>query len=93
MFNNIGRKIQIAAKVFCWIGIVCSVAAGIIMLGNGVMQMRWSVAYGLPWVLGGIAAALVGSLASWVSSFMMVGFGILVERCEEIAENTRKTNY
>ena len=28
MFNNIGHKIQVLAKVLCWIGIICWVITG-----------------------------------------------------------------
>ena len=29
MFNNIGHKIQVLAKVLCWIGIICWVITGL----------------------------------------------------------------
>lgn len=93
MFSNIGRKIQLTAKVLCWIGIVCSVVGGMAMLGYGITELEWGIVYALPTIIGGVAAALLGSLASWVGSFMMIGFGILVERAEEIAANTRKSVY
>ena len=41
----------------------------------------------------GIGTALLGSLLSWVGSFMMIGFGDLVENTAEIAANTRKSAY
>lgn len=93
MFNNIGRKIKTTAKVFCWIGIICSVVSGVVMVSGGFAEMRWGIEYGLPAILGGIGIALLGSLISWVGSFMMVGFGELVENSAEIAANTRKNNY
>lgn len=93
MFNHIGRKIQITAKVICWVGIVCSVVAGLVLLGYGVTEIGWSMARGLTLVVGGVASALLGSLISWVSSFLMIGFGILVEKAEEIADNTRTRTY
>ena len=93
MFRNIGRKIQITAKVFCWIGIVCSVVGGIFLIATGIMDLRFGAMYGIRAILMGVGTALLGSLLSWVSSFMMIGFGVLVERCEEIADNTRKTSY
>lgn len=93
MFNNIGRKIKVTAKVFCWIGIICSVVGGLVMVAGGFSQMRWGMAYVLPAVLGGIGIAVLGSLLSWVGSFMMVGFGELVENTAEIAANTRKNNF
>ena len=92
MFSNIGRKIKITAKVFCWIGIIISVAGGVGMIVAGFSGM-WTYAGSIVTILGGIGTALLGSLLSWVGSFFMVGFGELVENSAEIAANTRKNIY
>ena len=92
MFNNIGKKIKITAKVFCWIGIIISVAGGVGMIVAGFSGM-WTYAGSIVTILGGIGTALLGSLLSWVGSFFMVGFGELVENSAEIAANTRKNIY
>lgn len=92
MFNNIGRKIKTFAKVMCWIGIISSVLTGLVMIA-GSFSGRFSGPAAAVGILSGIAVALVGSLISWVGSFMMVGFGELVENSAEIAANTRKNNY
>lgn len=78
MFDNIGRKIKSLAKITCWIGIILSVLAGIIMMGAG------------EGILSGILTALLGSLLSWVGNFMMAGFGDLVENTAEIAAYIRE---
>ena len=75
MFDNIGRKIKTVAKLFCWIEIICCVVAGIAIMGAGESAA----------VAVGIIVALGGSLMSWVGSFMMVGFGELVENSAKIA--------
>ena len=92
MFNNIGKKIKITAKVFCWIGIILSVAGGVGMIVAGFSGML-PQAGSIVTILGGIGTALLGSLLSWVGSFLMVGFGELVENSAEIAASTRQTNY
>ena len=92
MFSNIGRKIKITAKVFCWIGIIISVAGGVGMIVAGFSGML-PQAGSIVTILGGIGTALLGSLLSWVGSFLMVGFGELVENSAEIAASTRKNNY
>lgn len=92
MFSNIGKKIKITAKVFCWIGIIISVAGGVGMIVAGFSGM-WTYAGSIVTILGGIGTALLGSLLSWVGSFFMVGFGELVENSAEIAANTRKNIY
>ena len=89
MFSNIGRKIQTAGKVFCWIGIICSVISGLEMIMYGVEQMRWDAEAGPLLVLGGVALALLCSLMSWVGSFFVVGFGKLVENSETIAAKSQ----
>ena len=35
MFNNIGHKIQVLAKVLCWIGIICWVITGLVLMAGG----------------------------------------------------------
>ena len=87
MFNNIGRKIKVTAKVFCWIGIIASVLGGVGMIA--VSLTGYAPVTG---ILSGVGVALLGSLLSWVGSFMMIGFGDLVENTAEIAANTKKKN-
>lgn len=88
MFNNIGRKIKTFAKVMCWIGIIASVVAGLAMIAGS--SSSYAPAAG---IVAGILTAVMGSLFSWVGSFMLVGFGELVENTAEIAANTRKDGY
>ena len=40
MFNNIGHKIQVLAKVLCWIGIICWVITGLARLIHDVSAER-----------------------------------------------------
>ena len=92
MFSNIGRKIKITAKVFCWIGIIVSVVSGVGMIVAGFAGIL-PQASGVATILGGIGTALLGSLVSWVGSFMMVGFGELVENSSIIAASMGKNEY
>lgn len=92
MYNNIGKKIKTLAKVLAWLGIAVSVIAGIaIIAGGGAMS-----SYGSSYNMGGSAAVagittiIFGALGSWVSSFMLYGFGELIEKTTEIAKNTEK---
>ena len=90
MFNNIGRKIKTFAKVMCWIGIIVSVVAGLVMIVGSFFSYVYAPAAG---IASGLLTAVLGSLFSWVGSFMMVGFGELVENTAEIAANTRQNGY
>ena len=58
MFNNIGRKIKITAKVFCWIGIILSVAGGVGLIVAGFSGML-PQASSIMTILGGIGTALL----------------------------------
>lgn len=89
MFQNIGKKIKTLAKVICWVGIICSIVGGVVMAISGVGILRYDAASGVGAIVGGLLTAVLGALFSWIGSFMMLGFGEIVEKVNEIAENTR----
>lgn len=72
MYSNIGRKIKTLAKVFCWIGIISSVVSGIVVLAT----------MGDAGVLLGILTIVMGPLLFWIGSFILYGFGQLVENSD-----------
>ena len=72
MFENIGGKIKGLAKVVCWIGIILSVITGILAIA----------AQGSAGFIPGIAIIIVGALGSWVGSFVLYGFGEMVENSD-----------
>ena len=76
MFNNIGSKIKSLAIVVTVIGIVVSIIIGLSIIEH-------SISYGL-------FTIIIGCFISWVSSFFMYGFGELIEKTSQIAENTEK---
>lgn len=80
MFNNIGKKIKTLAKVFCWIGIIGSILGGIGMCFGGSSYYG----YDFTMAISGVVFAIVGSLLSWVGSFMLIGFGELIDNSAEI---------
>ena len=73
MYRHIGRKIMVVAKVFAWIGIIASIIGGL-----GMMAMDSAL------TVPGIALAVLGSLLSWINSFLLCGFGQLVDNSDEI---------
>lgn len=84
MFNNIGGKIKGLAKFICWAGIIVSVIAGIILIANatkGSGQYRYT---DTATIVLGVITIVVGSIASWVGSFVLYGFGELVENSSAI---------
>ena len=79
MFDNIGGKIKSLAQVVCWIGIVCSVLYGIILI---VADEDLAFL--------GFVVMIIGPLVSWVSSFTLYGFGQLVENTDQLVLNAEK---
>ena len=79
MFDHIGSKIKSLAKIVCWAGIIISVLIGIVMLASG-----GDVSSPI-----GLVLMFAGPLCSWIGSFFVYGFGELIEKTTEIAENTR----
>jgi len=81
MFDNIGSKIKTLAKVVCWIGIIASIIIGFILLVQDEDT-----------VLAGLLTMILGSLGSWIGSFMTYGFGQLIENSDIlVSQNKNKT--
>ncbi len=74
MFSNIGGKIKTTAKVICWLGILASAIVAIACWANGNPQ---DDGFGFGYLIG-------GSLASWIGSFLIYGFGELIDRAISI---------
>lgn len=71
MFNKIGEKIKILAIVICIVGIIASLFVGMLFIADNEFLL-------------GITTIVVGVLASWVSVFVLYGFGHLVENSEKM---------
>jgi len=91
MWDNIGEKIKLLAKVIAWVGIISSVIGGISLISQGfdINQSSRSGRDGGLFILLGIASLIGGSIISWISSFFMYGFGELIEKTSAIEKNTR----
>ena len=79
MFCNIGEKIKALAQIITWIGIIVCVVLGIIIIANDDEL-----------VLIGLLVMVLGSLLSWVSSFVLYGFGQLIENSDKIVKKMEK---
>lgn len=77
MFNNIGEKIKSLAIFITIIGMVCSIVVGIVCIVKGIL-------------LAGLIIIFGGGVLSWVGTFIIYGFGELICKTTEIAENTKK---
>lgn len=81
MNNNIGSNIKTLAKVLLWAGLIICIPTGVIFMAAGYSE-------GL---LVGLIVFIVGCLGTFISSWLMYGFGVLIEKTSEIARNTSKT--
>ena len=85
MWSNIGHKIQVLAKVICWIGIVLSVIAGIAIIAGGSAVRSYGYTYNTgSTTLTGILVIVLGALGSWLGSLTLYGFGELICRTVSI---------
>jgi len=74
MFSRIGKKIKIVATVLFYVLAAASVIGAFYVIFNFGQLLGTGNA-----ILMGILIALVGCLIAWVSSFMLYGFGELVD--------------
>ncbi len=65
MFDEIGSKIMALAKILCFIGIAASVIVGIAIVNKDLAQALT--------IIG------AGSVGSWVGTFLLYGFGELID--------------
>lgn len=84
MYDNIGEKIKGLAKV-CWIieSIFC-VIMGIFLMVNEIG--------GDSWIFFGPACIIGGPLSAWVSSWLLYGFGEMIDKLCAIERNTNVRN-
>ena len=90
MYRNIGKKIKTLAKVFCWVGMIVSILGGGYTLIFGIRRyIALKDSMFLLLAASGVVGAAVGCLLAWVGNFLLYGFGELIDKTTEIAENTR----
>ncbi len=78
MYDNIGGKIKALAKAIFIFEAIAAVIAGIaLMAANDDL------------ILFGVLALILGPAVAWVSSWLLYGFGELIEKACDIERNTR----
>ena len=82
MFSNIGGKIKALAQFCTWAGIIASVLTGAMILQNP--RGNYVV---------GVAIIVFGSLISWISSFVLYGFGQLVQNSDAMVKDRNVNAY
>lgn len=89
MFNNIGKKIKKVAELVTTIGIIIFVIIGIAIMAVGLYGAieNDDASSGVVYVLVGISVAVIGSLISWLMSFILYGYGELIDETSRIAKH------
>ena len=78
MFDDIGEKIKsLAYAVFC-VGIISSIIYGFVMAGTDENL-----------ILLGFVIIIAGSLISLMSSYIIYGFGQLIENTDQLVQNAK----
>lgn len=72
MFDNIGGKIKGLAEFICYLGIIAFCIVGVVV----IVTME-------SFILGVVVAG-IGSLGSWIGSFMLYGTGQLIQNTDII---------
>ena len=78
MYDNIGEKIKGLAKAAFIVEAIVAAIVGIALLASDEDL-----------IFTGLLVLLVGPIIAWVSSWLLYGFGELIDKVCEIAKNTR----
>lgn len=78
MYDNIGGKIKVLAKVIFIIEAIAAAITGIALMATDE--------YLLPI---GFLVMIAGPIVAWISSWLLYGFGELIEKTCQIERNTR----
>ena len=78
MYDNIGRKIKIFAKASFAVEAIGAFITGIVLMAIDEDLIAW-----------GIILMLLGPVVAWVSSWILYGYGEIIEKTCEIERNTR----
>ena len=84
MFNNIGRKIKTLAVVICCLNILALFISGFYCVGNGAEIDSDGL------VIFGLILMVAGPIVGWLASCLLYGYGELIDKTQETAQNTRQ---
>ena len=83
-YDNIGSKIKAWAKWIFAVEAIASVITGFVLMGNDEEYLIL--------VLAGWLLVILGPCAAWVSSWLLYGYGQLIENSDIIAEEHVRIN-
>ena len=88
MYENIGKKIKLLAKVIFILESIPSVVVGLVFLIGSWINPGFALIIGVPLSL---LIMFLGPLFAWISSWLLYGFGELIDKACDIALFVRQT--
>lgn len=82
MFNNVGKKIKMIAKVLCWIGIVGYIIIALICFTTADSYYETGSL-----ITMGFLCLFIGPALSWIISLFIYGYGELIDKENEIDQS------
>ena len=79
MFDRIGGKIKALASVVCWIGIIIYAIVGLVLM--------FTTSF-----FSGLLTIVLGGLVAWIGSFLLYGFGQLIENTDILVARSRSND-
>ena len=80
LYENIGRKIMVLAMVTAIAGAVVSLLLGAVMCAGGTDSG----------MIAGVICVIFGPIGSWISSFLLYGFGKHIDDVQAIRKEVEK---
>ncbi len=91
MFSYIGKKIKDLATILTIVGVVLSILGGLASIGMGAnLENRQGEGTGILFILVGIALMIIGPLVFWLGSYLLYGYGELVDKTSEISKDLKQ---
>ena len=103
LWNNVGLKIKVLAKILAIIGMVIYAVIGIALIIAGIASkdgQRFELAIAgaqfeigmnsTSMIIAGAVIIVVGFLLCWIGSWMVYAYGDIADKLNSIEKNTRK---
>ncbi len=90
MYNQIGKKIKGLAVFFCIIGVFFQVILGLLVIfmgGSALKTVGFESAFAsVGCIIAGIFVIVIGSIVTWISTWLLYGYGELIDKVSNIEE-------
>lgn len=90
MFSYIGKKIKDLATVLTLGGVIFGIIGGLVCIGMGMRMNLQAEGEGVIFILAGAAIMMIVPLLSWLGSYLLYGYGELVDKTSEISNDLKQ---